>query len=455
MFLRTFIYSICKNYSSDDVNFYIFDFGSESFRIFTKLPHVGDVVFASETDKIDKMFKLIDNEILERKRLFADYNGDYDNYCKNSDNKVSRFVVIFNNLESFKEQYPAYDELLLTLSREGSRYGIIFLLTTSSRSGLYSRFLKNFSNDFVLDMNTKDEYMDVLGKIGNIYPADFPGRGLFKGELVCEFQTAKICNDENIVEFIKEQANILSKTNPNKAKAIPVLPDIITFDMLSDNLTSLKQVPLGIMKESLKTYNYNFKADKATIISSNELEDLSGIVTNLLNSFRKLNNVVSVLFDFEGVFEELKPLSNSYCNKDYDNFIEQIIKYYDEKIYNTDYNIAFLLTGMEKFKNSVSQKNIDELTKRIKDNDNCVCMFVDSNFKMKKLSFESWYLDMAVNSNGIWVGPGVSDQSVIKTNDFNKKYNAKIETDFAWIIKNGSGVLIKLINSDDDSNDSI
>lgn len=455
MFLRTFIYSICKNYSSNDVNFYIFDFGSESFRIFTKLPHVGDVVFASETDKIDKMFKLIDNEILERKRLFADYNGDYDNYCKNSGNKVSRFVIIFNNLESFKEQYPAYDELLLTLSREGSRYGIIFLLTTSSRSGLYSRFLKNFSNDFVLDMNTKDEYMDVLGKIGNIYPADFPGRGLFKGELVCEFQTAKICNDENIVEFIKEQANILSKTNPNKAKAIPVLPDIITFDMLSDNLTSLKQVPLGIMKESLKTYNYNFKADKATIISSNELEDLSGIVTNLLNSFRKLNNVVSVLFDFEVVFEELKPLSNSYCNKDYDNFIEQIIKYYDEKIYNTDYNIAFLLTGMEKFKNSVSQKNIDELTKRIKDNDNCVCMFVDSNFKMKKLSFESWYLDMAVNSNGIWVGPGVSDQSVIKTNDFNKKYNAKIETDFAWVFKNGSGILTKLINSDDDSNDSI
>ena len=455
MFLRTFIYSICENYSSDDVNFYIFDFGSESFRIFAKLPHVGDVVFASEIDKIDKMFKLIDNEILERKRTFADYNGDYDNYCKHSGNKVPRFVVIFNNLESFKEQYPAYDELLLTLSREGSRYGIVFLLATSSRSGLYSRFLKNFSNDFVLDMNTKDEYMDVFGKIGNVYPADFPGRGLFKEDLVCEFQTAKICNDENMVEFIKEQANILSKHNPNKAKAIPVLPDIITFDMLSDNLTSLKQVPLGIMKESLKTYNYNFKADKATIISSNELENLTGIVTNLLNSFRKLNNVVSVLFDFEDVFESLKPLSNSYCNKDYDNFIEQIIKYYDDKIYNTDYNIAFLLTGMEKFKNSVSQKNIDELTKRIKDNDNCVCMFVDSNFKMKKLSFESWYLDMAVNSNGIWVGPGVSDQSVIKANDFNKKYNAKIETDFAWIFKNGSGVLIKLINSDDDSNDSI
>ena len=455
MFLKTFIYSICKIYSSDDINFYIFDFGSESFRIFSKLPHVGDVVFASETDKIDKMFKLIDGEILERKRTFADYNGDYDNYIKYSGNKVPRILVIFNNLESFKEQYSVYDDLMLIMSREGSRYGVNFLLATSSTSGLYSRFLKNFPNQFVLDMNSKDGYTDILGKIGNVYPADFPGRGLFKKDIAYEYQVAKICDEDKIVEFIKEQANILSKNNPNKAKAIPVLPDIITFDMLSDNLTSLKQVPLGIMKESLKTYNYNFIADKATIISSNELESLTGIVNNLLNSFRKLNNVVSVLFDFEDVFGELKPICNSYCNKDYENFIDEIVKYYEEKIKNSKYNIAFFITGVEKFKNNVSSLKIESLTKIIKGNDNCICLLIDENYKLKKLAFESWYLDMVINSNGIWVGQGVADQSVIKLNDYNKKYNIKIQNDFAWIIKNGNGNLIKLMNENEKQENSL
>ena len=55
MFLRTLVYSTSALYSSQDVNFYIFDFGSETFRIFSKIPHVGDVVFASEADKVDKL----------------------------------------------------------------------------------------------------------------------------------------------------------------------------------------------------------------------------------------------------------------------------------------------------------------------------------------------------------------------------------------------------------------
>ena len=448
MFLRTIIYSVSERYSSEDVNFYIFDFGSESFRIFSKLPHVGDVVFSSEADKIDKLLKMIDEEIIERKKLFADYNGEYSNYCKNSGKKVPLYVVIFNNLESFKESYGVYDELLLKLSREGKRYGIIFIMATNSQSGLYSRFLKNFSNEFVLDMNSKEEYTDILGRIGNVYPADYPGRGLFKEEMVYEFQTAKICDDDNIVEFIKEKANILNQKNTYKAKAVPVLPDVITLDMISDTLTSLKSVPIGIVKESLKIYNYNFKADKATIISSNDLENCKTFIKNLLNSFRKLGNVISVLFDFEEVFEDLKPFTNSYCNKDYDNFIDQMLKFVDEKIANTDYNVMFIITGVEKFSDTVNSSKIEELKKKVKELDNSNILFVDSSFKLKKLAFESWYTDLVVNSNGIWIGSGVQEQTVVKASDYNKKYNIKIPISFAWVFKNGDGTLVKLISGD-------
>ena len=64
--------------------------------------------------------------------------------------------------------------------------------------------------------------------------------------------------------------------------------------------------------------------------------------------------------------------------------------------------------------------NIDSISKVIKQNDNCIGLFIDGNYKLKKLAFDPWYLDLVVNSNGIWIGPGVADQSVIKLNDFNE-----------------------------------
>ena len=449
MFLRTLIYSTSALYSSEDVNFYIFDFGSETFRIFSKIPHVGDVVFPSEVDKIDKLMKLIDEEITERKKLFADYNGEYSNYCRNSGKKVPLFVVIINNYDSFKESYSAYEDLILKLTREGKRYGIIFIIATSSQSGLFGKFLKNFDYSFVLDMNSKDEYMSILGKIGNVYPAEYQGRGLFKKGLTYEFQTAKICDEDNLVEFIKEKSKLLSEHNPYKAKSIPILPEVLTFDMISEGLTGLKSVPIGMDKETLKPCIYNFKMSKGNIIGSVELENCNNILFNLLKSFRTLGNVVSVFFDFENVFENLRPYVNSYYNSDFENFLNQILKYIDEKIVNTNYEIVVFIAGISKFKDTISTAKITELKNKIKSVNNSGVIFVDTGFNLKKMAFESWYNELVINTNGVWVGKGASEQSAIKIGEFNKKYSTKITNDFAWYFKNGEGSIIKLISGEE------
>ena len=448
MLIRTLIYSVSSLSSSSDVNFYILDFGSESFKIFSKLPHVGDVVLSQETEKVDKLLSMINDEITERKKLLADYNGVFSNYNKNSGQKLPLITVIINNLDAFKEMYPSYDELLLKLTREGKRLGIIFIIATSSQSGLYSRFLKNFDHEFVLDMNSKEEYMDILGRIGNVYPADNPGRGLFKGENVYEFQTAKICDDEVMVEFIKNKAEEFSKTNTLKAKPVPVLPEVIEFNSLSSEMNDMKALPIGLMKESLRLCSYNFKQDKATIISANETISCKNFVYNLLKSFKKLNTVVSVLIDPEEIFSDLKEQAGSYCTKDFDTFVDQIITFINDKIVGTPYNIMFVVAGVEKFKDLISSSKLDELMKKIKEVDNANIILLDNSFKLKKLIFEPWYNDLVVNTNGIWIGSGAMDQGVIKAADYNKAYGVQISNDFAWIFKNGKGVLIKTIGGD-------
>ena len=451
MFLREVIYSASALYPSDKINFYIFDFGSETFKIFTHLPHVGDVVFASEPDKLGKQFKLIQDEIAERKKLFVDYNGDYNNYCKNSGNQIPLIMVIINNFESLREMYSNYEELLMVLTREGKRYGVNFMLATTSGSGMYSRFLKNFEHIFVLDMNSRDEYIDILGKIGNVIPADKLGRGLFKKEIAYEYQTAKFCEDDKIIEFIKNKAVELDAVNSYKARKVPILPEVVTIDSISTAPFTLKQMPIGINNETLELVKYNFLADKAMVISANDLDTCSPFVNSLFKLFKKAGKIVTVLYDFANEMESSKDNVIAYANNNYDAFTDNIIKYAMDKIVNTEFYLYIFINGVDKYRSDLSSDLLDKLVELPGKYPNIRIVYFDGVYNMKKLIFEPFFQDNVINANGIWVGNGVSEQSVLKVSTYSKQQTATIGRDFGWVFKNGSVQLTKLLNCEDNN----
>ena len=84
-----------------------------------------------DTEKITKSFSVLNDLIIERKRLFSDYNGDYFNYSKHSGKTVPLIVFIINNYDSFSEMYGRYEDDIVRYSREGKRYGIIMIITNS------------------------------------------------------------------------------------------------------------------------------------------------------------------------------------------------------------------------------------------------------------------------------------------------------------------------------------
>ena len=49
--ISSIIYSLIINHSSDEINIYVVDFGSEMFGTFKDAPQVGDVVFINEEEK--------------------------------------------------------------------------------------------------------------------------------------------------------------------------------------------------------------------------------------------------------------------------------------------------------------------------------------------------------------------------------------------------------------------
>ena len=444
MLLSSLIYSVCTGYSSEVINIYIVDYGSESLRIYNKFPQVGDIVFASESDKLNKLFGLINEEILYRKKLFADYNGEYKTYLKLSGKKMPLKIIIINNWDAFKEANASMEDVLAKFVREGERYGVLFVISATSQRSLYTKISNNFHNVFVLDMKDKNGYIDTLGKIGNLYPAEYAGRGLFKSDDVYEFQSTQICEVDNLMEFINKKVESVKKICLTSAPNIPSLPDVVTIEHLLPDLNSVTDLPIGIIRKNLKTYKYNFFVDKANILTSKDIKNCSEFLQTIIFEIRKLNQMV-VFIDSEQNFPEINGKVNSYANKNLEQFILKFEEFLDSKIEGKNIKLLCVIAGLDKFKNSMNEKTFNGFFKGIKFFNNVNILFVDSSFKLKKLAYESWYTSNINNSNGIWIGPGFMEQNIISSSDYSNKYREKINKQFAWISKNGEAELVKIV----------
>ena len=102
-------------------------------------------------------------------------------------------VIMINNYEAFSENYEnEYDDILLTLTREGLKCGIVFIITASAFNDLRYRLSQNFRQKIALQLNNEDDYLNIFDGIGKKRPSHIFGRGLAKLEDIYEFQTARI-----------------------------------------------------------------------------------------------------------------------------------------------------------------------------------------------------------------------------------------------------------------------
>jgi len=453
MFISSIIYSLCTQYLSEDVNIYLVDYGSESLRMYNKFPQVGDIVYAGEDDKLNKLIGLLNEEIISRKKLFADYNGEYKTYLKLSGNKLPLKIIMINNYDSFKENHPNIEETLIKLTREGERYGIVFLITATSSRSIYSKLERNFHNTFMLDMTDRADYIDVLGRIGNIYPAEYEGRGLFKRDEIYEFQTAQICNIDGLIEFINKRVEQVKQVCTTKAPIIPSLPEEVTIEEhLLPVLNNINLLPIGIIRRNLKIYGYNFFNDKANIISAKDIKSCIKLLETIIFEVRKLNHM-TVLIDTEQELVSLGGTVNTYVDKNFEEFILRFEDYLDKEIDGKPIKVLCIITGLEKFQGSLYEKKAKAFFNGVKTLENIHLIFVDSSFKLKKLGYETWYSGLVNNINGIWVGPGFMEQTVISCNDYSNRFKEKINNQFAWIAKNGEAELIKIVGSKEDEDE--
>ena len=445
--LSTIVYDIMTTYSTQEVEMYLLDFGSEALKIFKKCPHVGDVAFLDDIEKISRFFDMIQKEIKNRKAILSDYNGDYNLYLKTNKNTMPMIIVVINNYEAFSEGFnDKYDDILLSITREGIKCGIVFIVTASSYNSIRYRLNQNFKQKIALQLNNDDDYFNIFDDVGKKRPSHLFGRGLISlgpGQ-VYEFQTAKICEPEQWSLHISSKIEEVQKINKNIAKSIPVLPNRVLIEDIEDELSDLTKVPLGIKKKELTVYTYNFTKNVVNIITAKNLEEVSQFTSYIIEELRLLKNINLMILDFEKAI-----LNKKTTQGDFKNCIEQIKN-------NSSNNICIVI-GIDKLISDVQngEQSLLEMIKIADESESCNFIFVDNSSRLKNHEYDEWYKSYVSGDTGIWVGNGIDDQYLIKTNTIGKDIVNKCGISFGYVVNQGEATMIKLlgIKEDGDKNE--
>ncbi len=454
LMLTSIVYSTITTHDSSEVNFYILDFGAETMTMFRKAPHVGEVLLATENEKIDNMFKMVIKVIEERKKLFVDYNGSYDFYINHGGKQMPMIVVAINNVEAFLESYPDYEEIIGQLTRDCLKYGVVFIFTTNGPNTIRYRLKQNFRQNVVLQFNDPSDYASVLAGVRKKEPSKAFGRGMIDLDGIYEFQTAYPYKEEKMTEYIKIICNKLNSICEYKAKKVPILPEVITQETVEDVLGSLKTIPVGIEKESLATATVNLKDKYIYNITGEDVTSLPGFIHGIARAIVKVPNTTCLIMDAMNALngidtnEEGILYESGLCR----NLVAKLTEIHDAKRAGTNTDeVVCMIIGMNSLfqrMSAVEKGNITGLIQKAGDLGTLRFIMVETIDTIKSISYEVWYKSNVDLSEGIWIGNGIANQFTLKVTTNARTLRAEIDPKFGYIVRKGKATLIKFISDE-------
>ncbi|ETI69497.1 type VII secretion protein EssC [Neobacillus vireti] len=467
--LATMIYSLMEEHTPEEVNLYLLDFSSETLSWFKEAPHVGDVVLSHESEKVSNLFKMLTKEIERRKKLLSNYGGDFGTYNHSANQALASIVVVIHNYAAFSEMYEDYEEAISFLTREGLKYGIYFVVTAANTGAIRYRLLQNFKQLLVLQLNDTTEYSGVLGSVDGVYPSKHKGRGIFKTSSVYEFQTALITDaTTDMYRFMTNYCLEKSKGwHKARARRIPILPEKVDRDFFAAaelKTTMPGKVPVAVEKNSLAISYYDFSDSLVNLVLTSSSDEectqfIQGAAEVLAASGKSEVIAIDPLHNF-------RPDSNrNYRYVTGTNPIEETVVYlFNTLVYRNNTTKDAIADGVTppvfepifcvidsfiEMNLALSADGKDKLKVFLEKGSSLAVHLIigDQADRINSISYESWFKNQVSQSDGIWVGSGITDQYVLKTNKTTSEMYQEIPNDFGYVIKKGKPVLVKLLSS--------
>ena len=468
MFITTMLYSVLKNYSSEDVGFYILDFDTETLKLFSKAPHVGNVVLSDEKEKVNNLFKLLLGQWETRKKILANFAGSLDEYNLESKNKIQKIFTIINNYELFKEYYGEnLENTLIKLAKDGQKYGIYFILTANSKNSIRDKILQNFSQEITLQMKDETDYILPTRKeneiVKRVYPAKYKGRGLIKlNDSVYEFQVARIAKDSKESTYIKELCEELKNTNTYMTKKIPILPEIVDMEIIKPYIDITgNTIPIGVETNSLEVHSYDISKSYINLILSEDLDVQKKFIESIINICYNTNEYETIILDIGNqldvpnnckTYNNIKEicsyleilynetLRRNHSLKDAENNGLELPKFKKQII--IIYSVSTLLNDLS----GLDKERLEVILLKGESKYNMSILLSESINKISNISYSQWYKNNVNTNNGIWIGAGITEQYHLNITGQNSEMKQFISNDYGYIIQKGRTTKFKTIN---------
>lgn len=451
--ISTILWSSMTEHTPSEINYYIIDLGAETLRMFSKFPHVGEVAFSDNLETIIGILQMILEEIERRKDLFAEYNGTYRGYLKESGKNLPIWTVVINGFDIFQENFGKFTEAVGNMFRDGAKYGITFIVSVSQQSGLRSKMASYFKNKLVLHQPDDANYRSILNCAKKLVPQNAFSRGIgtIEDGVFCEFQTAYITDKSSINSIVRKNADNFAAYYKVRAKSLPRVPDTVTSEEMKNYITTLNKVPIG----------YNFHEKDICMFDVLKQKMFAICVDNFNTTINSLYGIINVLSKVPGTKVRILDLDNIYkgINMDIQYFNEKldatVVALKDDLLKRTDaqdHGITFIL-GVGLVKNKLKQfglESFNEYINAISDAKKSTIILVDTYERMKRLRIEPWFRNVNT-SYGLWLGDNISNQNLFSVKSISMEDRKLLYDGLGFVINDSEYTIIKTVLDGDDS----
>lgn len=288
----TILLSIAENYSPEEVNYYLMDFGNGLLLPLKQLPHTADFFLVDEGKKIDKFMRYLKEEITRRRQLLQQYEvSSIKLYNSVSEEKLPILFVVIENFDFVKEEMPDLEPLLNQFVRDGQTLGIYMMYTATRTSVIRQAVMNNLKTKIVHYLLDHSENYSVIGKT-TLQPEPVPGRAIIKKDSTYFAQIFLPVygeNDMEILEGLKSTIQLLNEKYEDcrRPVCIPMLPKDLTMNDLEHYTKNLNQpnlLPIGLDEETVQPIAMNLQQHKHCIIMGPAQRGKTNVVQVILKT---------------------------------------------------------------------------------------------------------------------------------------------------------------------------
>ena len=383
--LKTVLMGIGRSYTPNELIAYVIDAGGWSLSVFAGMPNIGGVALDREEEKIEKLQELILAEIDHRRKVFLrNAVSSLKAYREDISKDMPAVILVVDNIVPLFELYPDIENFFITIARDGATYGIYLLYTANSTSGVRYKIIQNVKGAVSFELTDKGDYPTIVGRPEEILPK-ITGRAYFKGNPPTVFQAAipfKNASDREANDLIRRECSAMSAAwSGPRPKAIPVMPEILTSDMMLHAFNERWMIPVGMAYDTIETLAFDLSDRYSLLVTGSMHSGKSRMLKRIIGQLSANGSgTKTVVFDSKSKsLSELKESADFYAAADDDAGVSDILNKlvdelntrkrqqnaakkdspeFDEKEYSLSFEqTAIVIDDLKEFVDTVSDNN--------------------------------------------------------------------------------------------------